>query len=93
METAADLRSRVVALEQQGQAREQRLVNVENWQRMADIAEARKSEQFKAMDDRFSRIEGDLEKISQTLAKIMWLIIGGIITGMVAFIMRGGFSV
>lgn len=92
MEHGGDIRSRVVALEHKFAAADQRMLSVENWQRLADIAEARKSEQFNAMTDRYTRIEDDLEKISQTLGRIMWLIIGGIITGMVAFIIRGGLS-
>lgn len=92
MEAAADIRSRVVALEHKFSAAEQRMMAVENWQRAADIADARRSEQFKGMDDRFTRIEGDLEKISGTLGRIMWILLGGILSGMVAFIIRGGLS-
>lgn len=92
MEAAADIRSRVVALEHKFAASEQRLITVENWQRAADIADARRSEQFKGMDDRFTRIEGDLEKISGTLGRIMWILVTGILSGLVAFIIRGGLS-
>lgn len=92
MEHGGDIRSRVVALEHKFASVDQRMLSVENWQRVADIAEAHKSEQFKAMDDRFTRIEGDLEKISGTLGRIMWILVGGILSGMVAFIIRGGLS-
>ncbi len=81
-----DIRGRVVALEQSGAAREQRLIVVETWQRQADIFNARQ-------DVKFQQIERDLQKISGTLAKIMWLIVGGIIAGVVSFMMSGGFRI
>lgn len=87
-----DLRSRVVNLEHQGAARDQRITNLETWRTQSDIADARKDEQFKSMDARFGRIEADLTKINGTLAKIMWLVIGGIIMAMVTFMVKGGFA-
>lgn len=89
---SGDLRSRMVSVEHGIQANSQRLTTLEAWQRQSDITEARRGEQFKSMDDRFGRIELDLTQISGTLAKIMWLVIGGIIMAMVAFLVRGGFS-
>jgi hypothetical protein len=88
----ADLRSRVVSLAHQGNARDQRITNLEAWQRQTDISEAKRGEQFKSMDARFGRIEADLTKINGTLAKIMWLVIGGIIMAMVTFMVKGGFA-
>lgn len=93
MTTPDDLRARVVALEQASVAALQRLSTIEVWQRNSEIAEARKSEQFLAMGERFTRIQGDLDKISATLARIMWLIISGILAGMVGFLIRGGFYI
>jgi len=92
IEMDGDLRARVVALENQATSHSQRMLSVENWQRQADITNAHREEQFVGMNDRFGRIEVDLQKINGTLAKIMWLIIGGILSGIVAFMIRGGFS-
>lgn len=91
-EMETDLRSRVVNLEHQGAARDQRISNLEAWRTQSDIADARKDEQFKNMDARFGRIEMDLTKINGTLAKIMWLVIAGIIMAMVTFMVKGGFA-
>lgn len=81
-----DLRSRIVALEQHKMSQEQRTLALEAWQRQADIFNARRDEQFK-------RIESDLQKISGTLSRIMWLIIAGIVTGAISFILSGGLRV
>jgi hypothetical protein len=87
-----DLRSRVVSLEHNTQTNGQRLTALEAWKTQIDIGEAKRGEQFKSMDQRFERIERDLTQISGTLAKIMWLVVGGIIMAMVAFLVKGGFA-
>lgn len=88
-ETDLDLRSRVVGVEQ-------RLTALEVWQRQRDIDSARHDEKWNAMehriDTRFSGIESSVSDIKRVLSRINWLIIGGIATGVVGFLMRGGFS-
>lgn len=95
-ETDPDLRARVVALEQKDQDRSQRLNAMEAWQRQRDIDSARHDEKWNAMDARidarFSGIESSVGDIKHALSRINWLIIGGIITGVVGFLIRGGFS-
>ncbi len=90
---SGDLRSRVVSLEHQGAARDQRLAAVEAWQRQSDIADARKDEQFKHMDSRFSTLDAKIDGVSGTLNWIAKLVVGGIILAIVAFMMGGGFKV
>jgi len=50
-------------------------------------------EQFKAMDDRFNRLELQLSKVVDTLSRIMWLVISGIIMAFVAFMVSGGLHI
>jgi len=74
-----DLRARVVALE--------------NWRVQRDIESARHDERWKHMDDRFNRLEQKLSSMGDTMTWIVRLIIGGIIAGILASIMRGGLPI
>lgn len=91
-----DLRSRMVSVEHQVQGHGQRLSAMEAWQRQRDIDSARHDEKWNAMeariDTRFSGLEKSVHDIQSSLSRINWLIIGGIITGIVAFLVQGGFS-
>jgi hypothetical protein len=88
-ETDLDLRSRVVGVEQ-------RLTALEVWQRQRDIESARHDEKWNAMeariDNRFSGLEKSVHSIQTSLAWINKLIIGGIIAGVIGFLIRGGFA-
>ena len=88
----SDLRSRMVSVEHQTQGHGQRLSALEAWQRQKDIDSARHDERWKHMDDRFNRLEAKLAGVNETLTWIMRIIIGGILAGVVAFMIRGGFS-
>lgn len=81
-----DLRARVVQLEQHHQEKVQRLTALEQWRIATDLAMVRKDEQFGV-------IKEDIKTIKSTMSRIMWLIIGGIISGLVAFMMSGGFKI
>lgn len=87
-----DLRTRVVSLEHQSTLHSQQIAELEKWQRLSDIADARKDEQFKNMDIRFTSIDKKIEAINSTLSRIMWLVLGGIIMGAVGFMLKGGFN-
>ena len=95
-EMDGDLRSRVVTLEHQSQNYGQRLAAFEAWQRQRDIDSARHDEKWNAMesriDTRFSGLEKSVHDIQSSLSRINWLIIGGIITGVVGFLIKGGFT-
>ena len=80
-----DLRGRVVALEQSTAANGSRLTTLEAWRTQRDIESARHDERWRHMDE---KIDG----ISRTLSRINWMIIGGIVAGFVAFMIRGGFA-
>ncbi len=95
-EMDSDLRSRVVSVEHRGAAHEQRLSALEAWQRQRDIDSARHDEKWNAMeariDTRFSGLESSVGDIKSALSRINWLIIGGIIAGVVGFLIKGGFA-
>lgn len=92
----SDLRARVVTLEHASASKEQRLSTLEAWQRQRDIDSARHDERWNAMeariDNRFSGLEKSVHSIQSSLSRINWLILGGIIAGVMAFLMQCGFS-
>lgn len=90
MET--DLRGRVVALEHQGQGHTRRLDDLEKWQRQSDLADARKEGEWHAMNDKIDGVGKKVDKISSDLSRVVWLLLSGIILGVVAFLIRGGFA-
>jgi hypothetical protein len=81
-----DLRSRVVGLEHASASKETRLTALEQWKGQRDIADAVREEQFRGIKD-------DLKTIKTNLSWIVKLIIGGIVMGVVAFLISGGFKV
>lgn len=85
-----EIQNKLIALEQSHISKEARIVFLETWTRNADLTEVRRAEQFKAMDDRFNRLEQQLSKVVDTLSRIMWLVISGIIMAFVAFMISGG---
>lgn len=91
-----DLRSRMVSVEHQTQGHGQRLAALETWQRQRDIDSARHDEKWNAMeariDTRFSGLESSVGDIKNALSQINWLILTGIIAGIIAFLVQGGFA-
>jgi len=96
-DTDPDLRSRMVSAEHTIQGNSQRLTALEAWQRQRDIESARYDERWNAMDHRidarFAGLEQSVGDIKTSLSRINWLILGGIVSGIIAFIVRGGLSV
>lgn len=74
----SDLRARVIALE--------------NWRVQRDIESARHDERWKHMDDKIDGVGKKVDKISSDLSRIMWLVLAGIVSGIVMFMIRGGFA-
>lgn len=95
-EMDGDLRSRMVSVEHQTQSHGQRLAAMEAWQRQRDIDSARHDEKWNAMeariDTRFTGLESSVGDIKSALSRINWLIIGGIVAGIVGFMIKGGFA-
>ncbi|WP_155269211.1 hypothetical protein [Brucella anthropi] len=94
MPEESDLRSRVVGLEHATQSNNQRLTILEAWQRQRDIDSARHDEKWVAMeariDTRFSGLESSVKGIQSTLSRIMWIVISGIGSAFVVFLISGG---
>lgn len=97
MDTTADLRSRVVALEQNQTALVPRVSALEQWQRQRDIAEATREANWTAlvdkMNERFTSLESKIADVAGTLKWIGRTIIGAIILAFVAFIISGGLHI
>lgn len=96
METT-DLRSRVVALEQNQTALVPRVSALEQWQRTKDIAEAGKEAQWSAMierfNERFTSLEAQIREVSGTLKWINKTIIGAVLLAFLAFVFQGGLNI
>ena len=90
MET--DMRSRVVALEHKALAVEPRLSSLEAWQRQMDIFNARRDEQFKHLTDSFTTLNKKIDDLNGTLKWAVKVILGAMLAAVVAFMVRGGFS-
>ena len=92
-----DLRSRVVGLEHKDQDKSQRIAALEAWQRQREVDSARHDEKWNAMeariDTRFASLESSVGEIKTALSKINWLIISGILAGVIGFLIRGGFHI
>ena len=88
-----DLRSRVVNLEQQLTGLIPRIVVLEKFQVQSEIADARKDEQWKHMDNRFNDLEKKISGVSDTLVWVVRLIIGALVLGIIGFMLKGGFNV
>ena len=78
----ADLRARVVALEQ--------------WRMAKDVESARHDERWTALEDRletrFRGFESQITKVNDSLTWITRLIIGGIVLAIIGFLIKGGFA-
>jgi uncharacterized coiled-coil protein SlyX len=80
-----DLRGRVVSLEHKSAAQETRLTGLEVWRTERDIERARHDERWKHMDEK-------IDKIANTLGRINWMVIAGIVAAFLGFLFKGGFA-
>lgn len=69
-----------------------RLKHLEDWRSVRDIADARAEEQRKHLDARFDALQKQIADVNDTLRWINRLIIGGILSGIVTFLIAGGFK-
>lgn len=89
----ADLRSRVVALEQKSLAIEPRITLIETWQRQMDIFNARKDEQFENLKGRFDTLDKKIDGVSGGISKVLWLVGAAVVAVIAGFALKGGFIV
>lgn len=71
----------------------ERLKALEEWRLQRDIADARAEEQRKHLDARFDALQKEIRDVNDTLRWVNRLIIGGILTGLITFLIAGGFKV
>lgn len=95
-EVDAGIRTRVNALEHTATLHEQRMTALENWRTHSDIYDARREEQMSSfrvsIDKDLTSLKEDISSLAGTLQWITRLLIGGILLGIVAFLMKGGFT-
>jgi hypothetical protein len=91
-----DLRPRTVSLEHQVSSHHNRLAALEEWKQQSQIYDAKKEEQLNSMQAlfnmRFTAVEEKLSSIGGTMTWIMRLVIGGLLLGVIAFLLKGGFN-
>lgn len=86
-----DLRARAVALEHLGQSLDRRVTTLETWQRQQDINDAKLSERWEHISDRFNRLEVKIGDINDILSRIMWIVVTAILVAVIGFALKGGF--
>ena len=69
-----------------------RVTALELWKAQRDIESARHDERWKHMDDRFNRVEKSLTDMSGSITWVLRIVIGGILAGIIAFMIKGGFA-
>lgn len=89
---SGDLRSRMVNVEQKGTEHSLRLSALEQWKQQSDISDARKDEQWKAMNAKIDHVGKGVNEVQGTLKWIGRTIIGGIIAAILVFMVKGGFA-
>ncbi len=90
------VRVRVNSLEHTATLHEQRITALEHWRTHSDISDARREEQMAgfrtSIDKDMASIKEDINGLAGTLQWITRLLIGGILLGILAFLMKGGFA-
>lgn len=87
-----DLRSRMVNVEHKAAEHALRLSALEQWKQQSDISDARKEEQWKAMNEKIDHVGKGVTEVQGTLKWIGRTIIGGIIAAILIFMVKGGFA-
>jgi len=72
---------------------EDRLIELERWQRVQETHTAVFAEQMKTMNTRFDKIDDDLESIKSATWKVVWVIGGSFLAAAVTWVVNGGLSV
>jgi hypothetical protein len=88
----SDLRTRIVGVEHTVASNNQRLTALEAWQRQQEIGEAKRGEQWGALQKDMESITKSIGEIQGTLRWIARTVIGAIILAAMAFMIKGGFA-
>lgn len=87
-----DLRTRIVGVEHTVAANNQRLTALEAWQRQQEIGDAKRGEQWTALQKDMGSITKSISEIQGTLRWVGRTIIGAILIAIVAFMVKGGLA-
>ena len=90
---SGDIRARLVGVEKDQAATVQRVIALEAAQMKADIADARREGAWTNMKDKLDALSVNITEIQGTLRWIGRLVIGGIVAGVIAFMMKGGLTI
>ena len=71
----------------------ERLAALEAWRVALEIANARAEEQRKFMAERFDGLDKKITDIGGTITWINRLVIGAIVLAVMAFLVKGGFTI
>lgn len=84
-------------MEQRIEAIEKRVDTLEKWKHDRTVADAIRAEQAKHIDERFDQIEKKVDKgftrLDGMVARVVWLIIGTLLAGVIGFIIKGGLNI
>lgn len=87
----SDLRARVVQLEQA--SAHARLTALEAWRQQLAVEDATRKGEWSNMQGKLNDVSTSVKEVQATLTWLNRIIISGIVTGFVLFLMRGGFNV
>lgn len=73
-------------------AHDARLSAVEAWRSQSTTEIAVRAERDKHLDRRFDKIEESVNEVKGYLLKIVWIILLGILSALITFIIRGGLN-
>jgi ribosomal protein S2 len=69
---------------------ETRVAELERWQRQQETQAAVTGEQVKNINNRFDKVDQELEGIKNAMWKVVWVIGSGFAAAIVAWIVNGG---
>ena len=87
----SDLRARVVQLEQASAGA--RLTALEAWRQQLAVEDATRQGQWSNMKEKLDGVSSSVNEVKATLTWLNRILIGGIVLGIVGYMMRGGFNV
>lgn len=70
-----------------------RIAALEKWAGNQRTSDAVRAERDKHLDERFDKIEESVKEIKGYLLRIVWILILGIMGGLITFILNGGLTV
>lgn len=69
-----------------------RITSLEQWKQEQEIEVALIKERRATTDERFDRVEKRLDKIDGHVSRLVWLVVAAILSAIVTFTVKGGFT-